>query len=220
MNGSAPTGERIHRAFIASRLHRRRAALMPFFMGGFPSLKTSREIGEAYADGGADVVELGVPCRDPVFDGPVIRAAGTAALRGGTTIEDVLVVARAISTRVPVVIMGYAHLVLDGRAPAFVDALGQAGVSGLLVPDLTREQMPPVLAACDAAGIALVPLIAPAASDEHVAGLAARERGFVYTVSAHGRTGERPALRPDVASLVQRVKANSTLPVALGFGIS
>lgn len=221
MDRTAPAGAaRIHTAFVASRLDGRRAALMPFFMGGFPSLNACRAIGEAYVDAGADIVELGIPCHDPLSDGPVIRAAGTAALRGGTTVDDVLAVARAVSARVPVVIMCYAHLVLGDRAKPFADGLGEAGVSGLLVPDLTREQTPPVLEACDAAGVALVPIVAPAASDESVAALGARARGFVYTVSAHGTTGERPALRPDVASLVDRAKANSPVPVALGFGIS
>lgn len=149
----------------------------------------------------------------------MIRAAAAAALRAGITVDDVLAVASAISTRLPVVIMCYAHLLADGTQ-YFTAALRDAGVSGLIVPDLTLKQTPPVLDACDAAGIALVPVITPTAARQSITGLMTRARGFVYTVAANGTTGERATLSPDVASLIGRAKANSVLPVALGFGIS
>src|SRR5205823_5645451 len=97
--------ERIAEAFASARANGRRAALMPYLMGGFPDLETSRRIGLAYADGGADLVELGVPFSDPLADGPVIHAAGTAALRAGATVHDVLGVAAALAERIPVVVM-------------------------------------------------------------------------------------------------------------------
>jgi hypothetical protein len=165
---------------------------MPYLMGGFPDLQSSRAIGEAYADGGADLVELGVPFSDPLADGPVIQAAGTRALAAGATVAGVLEVAAAIAARVPVVLMCYANLVLTRGAEAFAARLAGAGLSGLIVPDLPLEEAPGVLEACDAAGIALVPLVAPTTPDERLARIGARARGFVYTVRhRHDRRAHR-----------------------------
>src|SRR5687767_2452962 len=193
---------------------------MPYLMGGFPDLATSRAIGEAYADAGADLVELGVPFSDPLADGPVIHAAGTAALRAGATVDGVLDVERRLSPRLPVVVMCYANVVLARTAEGFAAALREAGASGLIVPDLPFEEAPAVLAACDAEGIALVPLVAPTTPDDRLAAIGARARGFVYTVSVVGTTGERGDPTHPAAALIARVKASTTVPVALGFGIS
>jgi tryptophan synthase alpha chain len=212
--------ERIAAAFAGARAAGRRAALMPYLMGGFPDLETSQAIGEAYADAGADLVELGVPFSDPLADGPVIHAAGTAALRAGATVDGVLEVARALSGRVPVVLMCYANLVLARGADAFAAVLSDAGASGLIVPDLPMEEAPSVLEACDRAGVALVPLVAPTTPDDRLAKIGARARGFLYTVSVIGTTGEREALSDQFAAIVARAKAHSAVPVALGFGIA
>ncbi len=197
----------------------KRAALMPYLMGGFPTLDGSRAIGEAYAEGGADLVELGVPFSDPLADGPVVHAAGTAALAAGATVHGVLEVGRALSESVPVVLMCYANLVLARGAERFADDLAGRGISGLIVPDLPLEEAGDVLAACDAAGVALVPLVAPTTPDDRLAAIGARARGFVYTVSVTGTTGERRHLAADLAGMLGRVKAHSAVPVALGFGI-
>jgi tryptophan synthase alpha chain len=197
-----------------------RAALMPYLMGGFPDLEGSRRIGEAYADGGADLIELGVPFSDPLADGPVIQAAGTAALRAGATTAGVLEVARALAPRVPVVAMVYANLVLARGAERFADELAGHDVSGLIVPDLPLEEAGAVRAACDAVDVALVPLVAPTTPDERLARIGARARGFLYTVSVVGTTGERTALADAFAAVVARAKAHADVPVALGFGIA
>ncbi len=196
-----------------------RAALMPYLMGGFPTVGESLRIGEAYVDGGADLVELGVPFSDPLADGPVIHAAGTEALRSGATVEGVLTVCRALSQRVPVVMMMYANLIFAKGPEAFVAMLADAGASGLIVPDMPLEEGDEVLTACDAAGIALVPLVAPTTPDERLARIGARARGFVYTVSVTGTTGERAALSETYGSVIARTKAHTDVPVALGFGI-
>src|SRR3954471_6544217 len=125
--------ERIADAFAHAK---GRAALMPYLMGGFPTVEASIRIGEAYADGGADLIELGVPFSDPLADGPVIHAAGTEALRAGATVGGVLEVCRALSERVPVVMMMYANLIYAKGPEAFVGALADAGASGLIVPDM------------------------------------------------------------------------------------
>jgi len=191
---------------------------MPYLMGGFPDLDASLAIGEAYADGGADLVELGVPFSDPLADGPVIHAAGTRALAAGATVPKVIELATALSERFPVVLMCYSNVVMARGVERFADEIAQAGVSGLIIPDLPLEEAPPVLEACDAAGIALVPLVAPTTPEERLARIGAQARGFVYTVSVTGTTGERAEL--DAGDLLARVKAHFEVPVALGFGIS
>ncbi len=198
----------------------RRAALMPYLMGGFPDLERSKAIGDAYADGGADLVELGVPYSDPLADGPVVQAAGTRALRSGATLDGVLGVCEHLAPRLPVVVMLYANVVYARGIDAFTGALRDAGASGLIVPDLPLEEAPAVLTSCDAAGIALVPLVAPTSPDERLGRIGARARGFVYTVSVVGTTGERAAIEGYFAATVARTKAHTEVPVALGFGIA
>jgi tryptophan synthase alpha chain len=197
-----------------------RAALMPYLMGGFPDPEASVRIGEAYADAGADLVELGVPFSDPLADGPVIHAAATRALEAGSTLHQVLEVGGRLSPRLPVILMCYANPMLARGVERFVDELAARGISGLIVPDLPLEEAPPVLAACDAAGVALVPLVAPTTPDERLDAIGARARGFVYAVSVTGTTGERAQEGAGVAGMLARVKARTAVPVALGFGIS
>jgi tryptophan synthase alpha chain len=218
VNTVATTGvDKISRAFANSG---KRAALMPYLMGGFPTLEESVRIGQACVQAGADLIELGVPYSDPLADGPVIHEAGTRALAAGATLAGVLDVACALSSSVPVVLMCYSNMVLAPGVDAFVERLSQTGASGLIVPDLPFEEAPEVLAACDAHGLALVPLVAPTTPVERLAAIGARARGFLYTVSVVGTTGERVALSDQFAEVVSRAKASTTAPVALGFGIS
>ena len=212
-----PTGaERIAAAFAG---HGRRAALMPYMMGGFPDLEGSVAIGEAYADGGADLIELGVPYSDPLADGPVIQAAGSAALRAGATLDGVLGVGARIAPRVPVVVMCYANLVFARGVERFAATLTEHGASGLIVPDLPLEEAPALLAACDEAGVALVPLVAPTTPADRLAAIGARARGFLYTVSVAGTTGERSGFAGGLEGVIARARACTDVPVALGFGI-
>jgi tryptophan synthase alpha chain len=197
----------------------KRAALMPYLMGGFPTLEESARIGEACVRGGADVIELGMPYSDPLADGPVIHEAGTRALAAGANVAGVLEVARAISASVPVVLMCYANMVFAPGVDAFLDRLARSGASGLIVPDLPFGEAPEVLEACERRGLALVPLVAPTTTDERLAKIGAQARGFLYTVSVVGTTGERRALGERFAEVVKRAKAATEAPVALGFGI-
>jgi tryptophan synthase alpha chain len=197
-----------------------RAALMPYLMGGFPDMRTSLQIGLACADNGADLVELGIPYSDPLADGPVIHAAGTAALRAGATLDGVLGVAEQLSRRLPVVLMGYVNLVLARTPDGFAATAAAAGVSGLIVPDLPLEEAGEIEQACEAHGIALVALVAPTTPDERLRAIGARARGFLYTVSVVGTTGERETDEDAHRALLDRVKACTDVPVAIGFGIS
>jgi tryptophan synthase alpha chain len=212
--------ERIAEAFEAARADGRRAALMPYMMGGFPDLERSREIALAYAEAGADLVELGVPFSDPLADGPVIHAAGTAALRGGVRLHDVLELAGTIADRVPVVVMCYANLIYARGLERFAAALAASGASGLIVPDLPYEEAPEVLAACEGRGLALVPLVAPTTPEARLARIGERARGFLYTVSVTGTTGERSGTAEGLGDVIARAKALTAVPIAVGFGIA
>jgi tryptophan synthase alpha chain len=209
--------ERLAQAFSA---HGKRAALMPYIMGGYPTLEDSLRIGQACVHAGADVIELGMPYSDPLADGPVIHAAGTQALAAGADVAGVLEVARALAPTVPVVLMCYANMVMAPGVESFVDRLAQTGACGLIVPDLPLEETAPALAACDAHGLALVPLVAPTTPPDRLAAIGAQARGFLYTVSVVGTTGERAALADRFAEVIAGAKAATNVPVALGFGIS
>lgn len=196
------------------------AALMPYLMGGYPDLAASQAVGQACADAGADVLELGVPYSDPLADGPVIHTAATEALAAGATVEGVLGVCEALAGRLPVVLMVYANVVLAGGGEAFAARAADAGAAGLIVPDLPHDEAGELRAVCDARGLALVPLVAPTTTDERLAAIGADARGFVYTVSLTGTTGERGELPEGLEGAVERVRHSTELPVAVGFGIS
>jgi tryptophan synthase alpha chain len=200
--------------------HGKRAALMPYLMGGYPDLDASCEAGRAAADAGADLLELGIPFSDPLADGPTIHAAATAALAAGATPHGVLGVCEALAARLPVVLMVYANVVLAGGSEAFVRRAAAAGASGLIVPDLPHDEAGELRSVCEGAGLALVPLVAPTTTAERVREIGTVARGFVYAVSLTGTTGERDELPPDVERTVERVRAATDVPVAVGFGIS
>jgi len=211
--------ERIAEAFESARANGRRAALMPYLMAGFPDLETSVEIARAYVDGGADLIELGVPFSDPLADGPVIHAADVAALRGGVNVPAALEVARSVAADVPVIVMCYANPVFARGLERFLDMLLDVGAAGLIVPDLPLEESQDVLAGCDARELALVPLVAPTTPPERLRAIGERARGFVYAVSVTGTTGERQRNAGGMADVLARARSATQLPVALGFGI-
>ena len=146
----------------------KRAALMPYLMGGYPSIEGSIAAGSAAVDAGADLLELGIPFSDPLADGPVIHAAGTQALAAGATPHGVLGVCEQLALKVPVVLMVYANIVLTAGVDAFALKAAAAGASGLIVPDLPHDEAADLRAACDAEGLALVPLVAPTTTPERL----------------------------------------------------
>jgi tryptophan synthase alpha chain len=209
--------ERIAAAFAGNG---KRAALMPYLMGGHPDLETSRACLDAAIEAGADLIELGIPFSDPLADGPVIHEAGTIALKGGVTPADVLGLCSEISERIPVLLMVYANVVLSHGGEDFARRAAGAGAAGLIVPDLPHEEAENVRAACDAAGLALIPLVAPTTREELLTEIGRDASGFVYAVSLVGTTGERGELPPGLPELVERIRAATDVPVAVGFGIS
>lgn len=211
--------ERIAEAFESARADGHRAALMPYMMAGYPDLDRSREVARAYLAGGANLIELGIPFSDPLADGPVIHAAGVAALRAGANVVAALSVAREVSAEIPVVVMCYANIVIARGIERFADMLVNVGASGLIVPDLPLEEAPATLAALDARGLALVPLVAPTTPDDRLAAIGARARGFLYTVSVTGTTGERAGNAETLPDILARARSHTDVPVAVGFGI-
>jgi tryptophan synthase alpha chain len=214
------TGEQhIASAFDAARSEGR-AALMPYMMAGYPDRESSLAIAAAYADSGADLIELGVPFSDPLADGPTIHAAATAALAAGATFATALEACRSVSERLPVVFMVYANMLLAHGGPVeFARLAAAAGAAAAIVPDLPLGESEEVREEFDAAGLALVPLVAPTTPAERRARICASARGFVYVVSTVGTTGERDELPPGLAELVSATKADSEVPVAVGFGV-
>lgn len=217
---AAPAGEaRVLAAFEAARSEGR-AALMPYMMGCYPDHETSLDVAEAYADAGADLIELGIPFSDPLADGPTIHAAATAALDAGANVEAALELCETVAGRLPVVLMVYANMVLaHGGAEAFAQRAASAGAAGAIVPDLPLDEAEEIRTAFAAAGLALVPLVAPTTTTDRLSRICEVARGFVYVISTVGTTGERDELPDGLADLVAATKAEAEVPVAVGFGI-
>jgi tryptophan synthase alpha chain len=213
------TATSIDAAFEAAKSEGR-AALMPYLMGGFPDQATATAVATAYAEAGADLIELGVPFSDPLADGPTIHAADTAALAAGATLESVLETCATVGERVPVARMVYVNMVLATGPVEFAEKATGAKASGVIVPDLPLEEQAPIREALDAEGLALIPLVAPTTPAERRARICADAQGFVYLVSTVGVTGEREQLPTELADLITAAKEEASVPVAVGFGIS
>ncbi len=198
-----------------------RAALVGYLPAGFPTVAGAIEAAKAMADSGADIIEVGLPYSDPVMDGPVIAEAVHRALAGGTRVADVLRTVEAIAAAgVPALIMTYWNPVEQYGVRAFARDLAAAGGAGLITPDLTVEEAGPWLEASDEHGLDRVFLVAPSSTGKRLARIAAACRGFVYAASLMGTTGTRDAVGGDAGGLVQRVRAHTDLPVAVGLGVS
>jgi tryptophan synthase alpha chain len=212
--------ESIRAAFDAAKAEGR-AALMPYMMAGFPDRESGLAVAAAYIDAGADLIELGVPFSDPLADGPTIHAADTQALAGGATLRTALETSEAISARIPVVLMVYVNMILaHGGGAEFARLARAAGASGAIVPDLPLGEDEGIREAFAAAGLAMVPLVAPTTSAERRKQICDVATGFIYVVSTVGTTGERGELPAELADLVAATKADAGgTPVAVGFGI-
>src|ERR1035438_8740586 len=197
--------------------------LVIYLTAGAPSLDATREIALAAIDAGADVIELGVPFSDPLADGPVIQRAMERAVAKGTRLKDVIQLAREIRAarrEAGLVIFSYLNPILRYCLPQFADAAAAAGVDGVLVTDLIVEEAGEYLREMARAGLAPIFLAAPTSPDERLEAIATHSKGFVYAISRVGITGKQQSLTSDAASLVERIRRYTKLPVAVGFGIS
>ncbi len=212
---------RIQAAFDRLR-EQGRGGMVTYVTAGDPDARTSARILIALANAGADVLEVGVPFSDPLADGPVIQRATERALAAGMTLRGTLDVVRQVRRAVdtPIVLFTYANPVVRMDPEVFARAAKEAGVDGVLILDYPVEEAEPLRGPLIAAGLDPIFLISPTTTDDRIRRSAELGRGFLYLISRLGVTGVRDSLAADVTGLVQRVRAQSTLPVALGFGIS
>ncbi len=218
MNGK----ENIGQAFVKASSEGR-SALVMFVTSGFPAFDSTVGVIKAIADAGADVIEFGVPFSDPLAEGPTIQKSSHASLEAGTTPQsclDAVRDARAAGVKTPIILMGYYNPILAYGLAEYCSAVAEAGADGLIVPDLPTPEAGPLLDECDRHGIALVPLMALTSTDESIALACQRASGFIYCVSVLGVTGARASMSERVTDLVRRVRKQTDLPVAVGFGIS
>ncbi len=200
----------------------RRTGLVTYVTAGDPSLATTGEILRALDGAGADVLEVGVPFSDPLADGPVIQRASERALASGTTLSGVLDLlghARG-DIAAPIVIFSYANPILRMGLDAFIDRASAAGVDGVLILDLPIDEAAAMQHALSAAGLDTIFLLSPTSTAERIRKAAALGRGFLYAISRLGVTGVRDSVAHDAKDLVARIRAETTLPIALGFGVS
>jgi tryptophan synthase alpha subunit len=200
-----------------------RLALVAYVTCGFPDPAATPRIVRALVDGGADMIELGIPFSDPVADGATIQRASFRALQAGMSTARCLEIAAQVRRRtegVPLILMTYANPIFAFGVDAFVEGASQAGVDGLIVVDLPPEEGTDLRDRCLTAGIDNVLLVAPSSDDDRIEHIAAQASGFIYCVSVAGVTGARAQLPPDLPDFLARVRRKTSLPLAVGFGVS
>jgi tryptophan synthase alpha chain len=213
---------RIGEMFARARAEKR-IAFMPFLTVGFPSLEESIDLARAMVDGGADALELGIPFSDPLADGPAIQRSSYAALQAGTRPGDAIDVVsrlRKAGVAVPLILMGYSNTFLAMGEERFISDAARAGADGLIISDLPPEESDGVLAISRKNGLDLVYLVAPTSDDTRIDEVTERAGGFIYCVGVVGVTGARASLAAELPGFLQRMRAKTDLPLAVGFGIS
>jgi len=202
---------------LRARRDEGRALLVPYVTGGVDGWIDAIRAAAAH---GADAIEVGIPFSDPVMDGPVIQAASERSLLAGATPSSILDELRDVDVGIPLAVMCYYNTVHSMGHERFADRLAASGVSAAIVPDLSLEEVGPWAFAADAAGVETVLLVAPTSPDERLVHIAARSRGFLYTVGLLGVTGERDTLASSAVALAARAKRATDLPVLVGVGVS
>lgn len=198
-----------HKAFIA------------FITVGDPDLETTKKVVKAAADNGADLIELGIPFSDPTAEGPVIMEADNAALKAGTTTDKVFQTTKELrkTISVPMVYMTYANVVFSYGAEKFAAKAAEAGIDGIILPDVPYEEKEEFDALFASYGMDLISMIAPT-SENRIAMIAKEAKGFIYMVSSLGVTGTRSEITTDIGKMTELVKNVTDVPCAVGFGIS
>jgi tryptophan synthase alpha chain len=213
----SPSGSRLESAVRAAG----DLKLVAYMMAGHPNRKRSIEVGKRLAGSGIAALEIGIPYSDPLADGPVIQRAGQTALEHGMTLGGSLEVAAAVAKEgVPVVLMTYINPILAHDPRRFAAEAAQAGVAGVIVPDLPVEESEPVAAWLRSASLDTILMVAPTTADDRLESICAHSSGFVYCVTVTGITGARTALPSGMKQLFSKVRRHTGLPVAAGFGIS
>lgn len=213
--------ERITAAFTQAQT-RQTAALMPYFTLGYPDAATSLDIIEAISPY-SDLLELGVPFSDPLADGPTVQHSTQVSLENGTTTADCLGMVRELRQRgvqTPIMLMGYYNPILAYGEANYVQDAAEVGVDGFIVPDLPPEEAEDLDNMTAEAGLSLIHFLAPTSNQQRIGRVTARARGFIYLVSVAGVTGARSQVQTDLSAFVNRVRAQTAVPLAVGFGIS
>ncbi|GGT35924.1 tryptophan synthase alpha chain [Streptomyces kurssanovii] len=207
---------------LAAARNEERAALVAYLPAGFPTVDVGIEAVKAAFDGGADVVEVGLPHSDPVLDGPVIQTADDIALRGGVRIADVMRTVREAhaATGKPVLVMTYWNPIDRYGVERFTSELAEAGGAGCILPDLPVEEAGLWREHAEKHGLATVFVVAPSSKDARLAKITAAGSGFVYAASLMGVTGTRESVGEQAQDLVRRTRATTALPVCVGLGVS
>jgi tryptophan synthase alpha chain len=211
----------VSQCFQALR-ERHECALIPFITAGDPDLATTAEALKILDRAGADLIELGVPYADPLADGPVIQAAASRALQKGVRLEDVLGVVTQVEKEIkaPIILFTYYNPIFYRGVESFLAQVAQAGVKGLVVPDLPLEEAQSLLEAAQARGIEVILLVAPTTPPERIKAIAAQSQGFIYLVSVTGVTGARAQVATRVEGLLKNLHQATEKPIGVGFGIS
>ena len=201
---------------------RARCALIPFITAGDPDLETTAEALRVLDRSGADLIELGVPYSDPLADGPVIQAAATRALARGTRLDDVLRMVKQVAPtlRSPLILFTYYNPIINRGIDRFLQDIAEAGIKGLVVPDLPLEESDSLLKPAMEHGIEVILLVAPTSPQERIAAIALQSQGFIYLVSTTGVTGVRTQIQARVKDLVVELRNVTDKPIGVGFGIS
>lgn len=196
-------------------------AFIPFITCGDPDLETTKAVVLSAARAGADLIELGIPFSDPTAEGPVIQEANVRALSGGVTTDKIFDLVRELRQEIsiPMVFMTYANVVFSYDAEKFIKTCSETGIDGLILPDIPYEEKAEFDPLCKKYGVDLISLIAPTSHDR-IAMIAREASGFIYIVSSLGVTGTRSEITTDIDALVTLIRQNSSVPCAVGFGIS
>ena len=203
---------------LRSRRDGGRKLLVPYVTGGLGG--EWLDVIRAFADAGADAIEIGLPFSDPVMDGPTIQEASQRALDLGANPVSIVNALGDVDVDVPLVVMTYYNVVFRSGHRRFAAALHDNGVAGAIVPDLSLEELPDWSRAADEGGVETVLLASPVTPDDRLARLVERSRGFVYGVGIMGVTGERERVAESARIIAKRLKAVTDLPVIIGFGVS
>ncbi|MGE5529956.1 MAG: tryptophan synthase subunit alpha [Patescibacteria group bacterium] len=197
-------------------------AFIPFVMAGYPGLEATLPLLRGLAEAGADAIELGLAFSDPLADGPVNQAAAHAALLAGAGLDWTLALAAEAAPRLPcpLILFTYLNPIIQRGAARFAALAAEAGIAGLVVPDLPPEAAGELIEEAEARDLGLAFLAAPTSPAARIALAARSSSAFLYTVTLRGVTGERGFLPPDLPGFMARVRANAACPVMVGFGIS
>ncbi len=194
-------------------------AFIPFITCGDPDLETTRQLVYTLAGAGASLIELGIPFSDPTAEGETIQSANMRALAGGITTDDIMDMVASLDVSIPLVFMTYANIVFSYGVEAFVKRCRDSGISGLILPDVPFEEKEEFCSVCRHYGIAFISLIA-ATSKDRIAMIAREAEGFVYCVSSLGVTGMRSTITTDLRAIIDTIRRETDVPIAIGFGIS